>query len=86
MSRACARTARTPFDDAGRIGLGVLQRQVQVVDTASHCRVTAALASASARLTWAAHLLRTLSRSARARRRRSSSSAIRAACSAIRAA
>src|SRR5215469_1162989 len=45
--------------------------------TGSHCNATLARVSISARLTWLAHFLRMLSRSARARSRRSSSSAIR---------
>ena len=85
-SRACARTARTPSMMVAGSAVACASARSRLSITGSHCLATAALASASARLTCAAHLLRTLSRSARARRRRSSSSAIRAAWSAIVAA
>src|SRR5579875_3710450 len=81
---AWSRTARTPSMMAAGSAEECSSARSRLSRTGSHSLVTAALVSASARVSWAAHLFRTLSRSARARRRRSSSSAIRVPSSAIR--
>src|SRR6266566_539361 len=84
-SRAWARTALIPSMMEAGSAVECARARSRLSTTGSHSLATAALVSASARLTWTAHLLRTLSRSARARRRRSSSSATRASSSATRA-
>src|SRR5690348_10228543 len=82
-SRAWARTASIPSMIAAGSEAECASARSRLSTTGSHCLATAALVSASARRTWTAHLLRSLSRSARARRRWSSSSAILAVSAVI---
>src|SRR5690348_12025299 len=82
-SRAWARTASIPSMMAAGSAAECASARSRLSTTGSHCLATAALVSASARRTWTAHLLRSLSRSARARRRWSSSSAILVASAVI---
>src|SRR6201994_2773086 len=79
---AWSRTARTPAMMAAGLAEECSSARSRLSRTGSHSRATAALVSASTRVIWVAHLFRTLSRSASARRRRSSSSAIRSSGSA----
>src|SRR6201996_7881963 len=81
-SSAWSRTARTPLMMAAGSAEECSSARSRLSMTGSHSLATAALVSASTRVIWAAHRFRTLSRSARARRRRSSSSAIRSSGSA----
>src|SRR5712671_3915095 len=82
-SRAWARTASIPSMMAAGSAVECASARSRLSTTGSHSLATAALVSASVRRTWTAHLLRSLSRSARARRRWSSSSAILVASAVI---
>src|SRR5271165_3152885 len=82
---ACCRTAWIPSTIVRGSAAACSSARSRLSTTGSHCRATWVRASASARSTWAAHRLRRLSRSARARSFWSSASASRACRPANRA-
>src|SRR5258708_5509578 len=77
MAWAWSLTARTPSMMASGSASACASARSRLSTTGSHSEATAAWVSATARLTWAAHRLRRLSRSASARSRRSSAPASR---------
>src|SRR5260221_1629115 len=77
MAWAWSLTARTPSMMASGSASECASARSRLSTTGSHSEATAAWVSATARLTWAAHRLRRLSRSASARSRRSSAPASR---------
>src|SRR5271166_5270788 len=82
---ACCRTAWIPSTIVRGSAAACSSARSRLSTTGSHCLATWVRASASARSTWAAHRLRRLSRSARARSFWSSASASRACRPASRA-
>src|SRR5258707_6970147 len=77
MAWAWSLTARTPWMMASGSASECASARSRLSTTGSHSEATAAWVSATAWLTWAAHRLRRLSRSASARSRRSSAPATR---------